>query len=98
MKQKLQLLSLSIFMFFSQACYAATEHVVKESSIFAKFFSAMAGVLVSVLAIWLGLKIYKKFALKDNSKFDKINYNTNLESPKDFREAINVFLEKTDRT
>ncbi len=64
---------------------------------FFKFFIAMAGVLISALAIFGGLKFYKKFILKNNSKLDNVNYNTTLESPKDFREAINLFLDKTDK-
>ena len=62
-----------------------------------KFFTAMAGVLISSLAIFLGLKFYKKLALKNYSKIDTIDYEKNLESPKDFREAINLFLDKTDK-
>ena len=62
-----------------------------------KFFIAMFGVLVSSLVIFMGLKIYKKLMLKNNSKSDTIDYNKNLESPKDFKEAINLFLDKTDK-
>lgn len=62
-----------------------------------KFLTAMLGVLVSSLAIFAGLKIYKKLVLKNNSKSDTIDYNKNLESPKDFKEAINLFLDKTDK-
>lgn len=62
-----------------------------------KFFIAMLGVLLSAAAIFGGLKFYKKFILKNNSKNDKINYEKTLESPKDFKEAINIFLEKTDK-
>lgn len=62
-----------------------------------KFFMAMLGVLVSALAIFLGLKIYQKFVLKNNSKLDNIKRDKTLESPKDFKEAINIFLDKTDK-
>ena len=62
-----------------------------------KFLAAMAGVLVSALAIFLGLNFYKKFALKSNQKLDSIDFDKTLESPKDFREAINLFLDKTDK-
>lgn len=64
---------------------------------FFKFFVAMMGVLVSALAIFAGLKIYKKFVLKNNSKLDNVDYDKSLESPKDFKEAINLFLDKTDK-
>ena len=62
-----------------------------------KFFLAMAGVLVSAVAIFLGLRFYKKFALKSNKKLDNIDFDKTLESPKDFKEAINLFLDKTDK-
>lgn len=62
-----------------------------------KFFLAMLGVLVSAFAIFMGLKLYKKIILKNNSASDNINYNNSLESPKDFKEAINIFLDKTDK-
>lgn len=64
---------------------------------FLKFFIAMFGVLLSSLAIFIGLKVYKKLILKDNEKFDNIDYDKTLESPKDFKEAINLFLDKTNR-
>ena len=62
-----------------------------------KFFTAMFGVLVSVIAIYFGLKLYKKIALKNNEKLDNIKFDKSLESPKDFKEAINLFLDKTDK-
>lgn len=62
-----------------------------------KFFTAMFCVLVSAIAIFLGLKIYKNIILKNNLKSDNIDYEKNLESPKNFKEAINLFLDKTDK-
>lgn len=62
-----------------------------------KFLVAMAGVLLSSLAIFGGLKLYKKFILKKNTKTDNINYGNTFESPKTFKEAINIFLDKTDK-
>ena len=62
-----------------------------------KFFLAMLGVLVSSGAIYLGLKLYKKLVLKNNAKLDDVDYNKTLESPRDFKEAINLFLDKTDK-
>ncbi len=62
-----------------------------------KFFTAMFGVLVSIIAIYFGLKLYKKIALKNNEKLDNIKFDKSLESPKDFKEAINLFLDKTDK-
>lgn len=62
-----------------------------------KFFMAMIGVLVSSLAIFLGLKVYKKLILKNDAKSNNIDYDKTLESPKDFKEAINLFLNKTNK-
>lgn len=69
----------------------------KRPSPILKFLLAMFGVLVSSLAIFGGLKFYKKFVLKKSAKTDNINYNNSLESPKTFKEAINIFLDKTDK-
>lgn len=62
-----------------------------------KFFIAMLGVLISALAIFGGLKLYKKIILKNSSILDNVDYKKTLESPKDFKEAINLFLDKTDK-
>lgn len=62
-----------------------------------KFLLAMLGVLVSALAIFLVLKLYKKVTLKNNLNLGDIDYDKTLESPKDFKEAINIFLDKTDK-
>ena len=62
-----------------------------------KFFMAMLGVFVSAGAIFIGLKLYQRLMSKGNAKFDNIDYDKTLESPKDFKEAINIFLEKTDK-
>lgn len=69
----------------------------EEKSGFAKFLSAMLGVLVSAGAIFLGLKFYKNFILKKTfTPQDEVIKNS-LQSPKDFKEAINLFLDKTDK-
>jgi len=62
-----------------------------------KFLMAMGCVLLSALVIFMVLKIYKKFALKNNLNIENFDYDKTLESPKDFKEAINMFLEKTDK-
>lgn len=62
-----------------------------------RFLMAMLGVLISSLAIFLGLKIYKKLVLKNDAKGNNIDYDKTLESPKDFKEAINLFLNKTKK-
>lgn len=100
MKKPLKTLSLiSTFLIFcSQEVYAAaSKHAHTGHPTLIKFFSAMFGVLVSILVIWLSLILYKKFMLKNNSKLDNVDYDKTLESPKDFKEAINLFLDKTDR-
>ena len=78
--------------------YALT-HIKKDGFRykFFKFLMAMLGVFVSSLAILGGLKIYKILGLKNSSKIDTIDYEKNLESPKNFKEAINLFLDKTDK-
>lgn len=79
--------------------YAIT-HMNKTGFKFAmlKFLIAMFGVLVSCLAIFLGLKFYKKLVSHGNNKFNNIDYDKTLESPKDFKEAINLFLDKTNKS
>lgn len=75
------------------------DHLEKKSfkyNVF-KFFTAMFGVLVSALAIFFGLKLYKKVMLKNLAAQDMVDYKNSLESPKDFKEAVNLFLEKTDK-
>lgn len=62
-----------------------------------KFLMSMLGVLISAGAIFIGLKLYKSLISKGNAKFDNVDYDKTLESPKDFKEAINIFLEKTDK-
>lgn len=62
-----------------------------------KFLLAMLGVLLSSLAIFAGLKFYKKIVLKSDLKQTEIDYDKTLESPKNFKEAINLFLHKTNK-
>lgn len=62
-----------------------------------KFFASMLGVLLSAVVIFFGLKMYKKISLKSVEKTNKIDYDKTLESPKDFKDTINLFLDKTDK-
>lgn len=71
------------------------QHSLKASLF--KFVLAMLCVLLSSLVILTGLKFYKKIGLKNKSKTDNIDYSKSLDSPKDLKEAINIFLEKTDK-
>lgn len=78
--------------------YALT-HLNKQDDFKAgvlKFLMAMVGVLVSVLVIFLVLKFYKKVMLKNNLNLGNIDYDKTLESPKDLKGAINIFLDKTE--
>jgi hypothetical protein len=77
----------------------AAEHMEKTGFKYAflKFLMAMLGVLVSALAIFAGLKFYKNFVLKNDAKQGNIDFDKTLESPKNFKEAINLFLNKTNK-
>lgn len=61
-----------------------------------KFFMAMFGVLISAVFIWLGLKLYKKYLQNRVLSSNNTTYGDSLETPKDFKSALNLFLEKTD--
>lgn len=99
MKKQLKILStiVTFLIFCAQESYAASGHNIKLPYPIIKFLSSMLGVLISVLIIWMSLKLYKKFIVKGNSKLDNIDYSKTLESPKDFKEAVNLFLDKTDK-
>lgn len=77
----------------------AMEHMEQTGFKYAllKFLIAMLGVLISCLAIFAGLKFYKKIVLKSDLKQGDIDYDKTLESPKNFKEAINLFLHKTNK-
>lgn len=101
MKRILKIINSTIVFTFifltNNKCFAAETAVEPTGFKFMiiKFLTAMLGVAVSALAIFVGLKIYKKFVLKNDTKTSDIDYNESLESPKDFKEAINIFLDKT---
>lgn len=71
-------------------------HIDKKNGLFS-FFMAMLGVLVSTVIIFVSLKLYKKFAINKSSQSNSENYKNSLDSPKDFKEAINLFLNKTNK-
>lgn len=64
---------------------------------FLKFFLAMLGVVASALIIFLGLKLYKKFTTNTGNSPGITDFEQSLERPKDFKEAINLFLHKSDK-
>lgn len=62
-----------------------------------RFLIAMLCVLFSALTILGGLKFYKYLNSK-NSSFTRSKKNKNsLESPKNLKETINLFLDKTEK-
>lgn len=58
-----------------------------------KFFIAIAWVVMSSLIIYFSLISYKKLSSKPKFGID-VEENT-LDSPKNFKEAINLFIKKT---
>ena len=71
--------------------------LLSGKTILLKFGIAMCGVLFSVVLIFIGLKLYKKLIFKNNNNIEAVDYDKILETPKDFKEAINSFLHKTDK-
>lgn len=99
MKKLFKTLSLiTISMLLTSECWAAAANAASPalpSPIF-KFLGAMLGVLVSSLAIFGALKLYKKFIINAGARGEDDSTDS-LDSPKDFKEAINLFLDKTDK-
>ena len=62
-----------------------------------RFFLAMFGVLLSSLAIFGGLKLYKYLVSKKNLSSKNNNNKKSFETPKTFKETINLFIDKTDK-
>ncbi len=64
-----------------------------NSNILLKFFIAIAWVVISSLIIYFSLISYKKLSGKPEFGID-VEENT-LDTPKNFKEAINLFIKKT---
>lgn len=64
-----------------------------NSNVLIKFFIAIAWVVISSLIIYFSLISYKKLSGKPEFGID-VEENT-LETPKNFKEAINLFIKKT---
>ena len=64
-----------------------------NSNVLIKFFIAIAWVIVSSLIIYFSLISYKKLSGKPEFGID-VEENT-LDTPKNFKEAINLFIKKT---
>ena len=95
MRKTAKVFNFVLILFLTNPCACYAQGTVSSPII--KFSWAMLGVLISSVVIFISLKIYQKLALKNSSKSDTIDYEKTLESPKDFKEAINLFLSKTDR-
>ena len=63
---------------------------------FVKFGFAMLGVLLSAIVIFFALKLYKKLGGKVVSAPDTFGVKNSLDSPSEMKDAINLFLDKTD--
>lgn len=61
-----------------------------------KFFISMLGVVISALAIYGGLKLYKTIISRASLFPKQPKYDNTLETPTDFKTAINMFLKKTE--
>ena len=72
---------------------AATKQPESKKEIAFRFIMAMVGVATSSILIYVGLSVYNK--LFRNSSETIIGLNS-LRTPENFKEAINVFVEKTD--
>lgn len=73
-----------------------TKQDIKILNLVLKFLLAMIWVVISSIIIFILLISYKKLILKDNNQ--EINYeNTSqsLDTPKNFKEALKLFLDKT---
>ncbi len=64
-----------------------------NSNVLIKFFIAIAWVIISSLIIYFSLISYKKLSGKPEFGID-VEENT-LDTPKNFKEAINLFIKKT---
>ncbi len=69
------------------------EPEVKPKSVLFKFAIAILWVIISSLIIYFSLMSYKRISSRTNFGID-VEENT-LNAPKNFKEAINLFLKKT---
>ena len=72
---------------------AATKQPESKKEIAFRFIMAMVGVATSSILIYVGLSVYNK--LFKNSSETVVGLNS-LRTPENFKEAINVFVKKTD--
>lgn len=72
---------------------AATKQPESKKEIAFRFIMAMVGVATSSILIYVGLSVYNK--LFKNSSETVVGLNS-LRTPENFKEAINIFIRKTD--
>ncbi len=72
---------------------AATKEPISKKKIAFKFIMAMVGVATSSVIIYVGLSVYNKFF--HNQPEPVVGLNS-LRSPENFKESINLFLDKTN--
>lgn len=75
------------------------EHFEHKQNGLLKFAIAMLWVFLSAGVIFVLLKLYQKFFMKRKNKMiepDTFGQANSLDSPKTMKEALNLFLEKTD--
>lgn len=77
----------------NQNVAAATKAPVSKRAIAFRFIMAMLGVAASSVTIYVGLSIYNKLFKSESEAVIGLN---SLRTPENFKESINVFLEKTD--
>lgn len=72
---------------------AITKTPVSKKAITFKFLMAMMGVAASSVVIYVGLSVYNKLLKSQSANVVGLK---NLRASDNFKDAMNVFLEKTD--
>lgn len=72
---------------------AMTKEPVSKKKMAYKFLMAMLGVATSSVVLYVGLSAYNRFFSGQPSAVVGLN---SLRPPENFKDAVNVFLEKTD--
>lgn len=72
---------------------AVTKEPISKKKIAFKFIMAMVGVATSSVIIYVGLSVYNKIFHSQSEPVVGLN---SLRSPENFKESINLFLDKTN--
>lgn len=72
---------------------AVTKAPVSRKAIAFKFLMAMLGVATSSVVIYVGLSVYNKLFKSQSAEVVGLK---NLRTPENFKESVNLFIEKTD--